>query len=790
MSEAAIPQPESAAAGQPTAPASTLPREAYERAAGLIAHDRAELVLHAGAEPHWIGAGDSFWYRVRTADGVEFRLVDVVRRSRVPAFDHELLARALAAASGRAVDPVELPFSTIALEGETVSFHAFGSMWTYSSVDDMCCTPPNPPPAQRLELLSPDHEWAVFLRGFDLWLRSPATGEEFALTEDGAADRSYARWPDSSVPIQLLDKSPFADPPPIALWSPDSRLVLTHVTDQRDVQSAHLVEAAPPCAGRPRLHSFRYAMPGERSALGEWIVIDVETRRVVEVEADPFPLLYESPISWKKAWWSADCRTVYWLDQPRDLRTLWLKSIDPGTGEVSTLIEESGATRVEPSSRMGDQPLVHVLSSGREALWYSQRDDWGHLYLYDLGTGEQVRQLTHGEFVVESIVHVDEAGRRVYLTVAGLDDADPYLRALVVVGLDDDEFTRLTDDRLDHVVVAPSHGRWFVDSASTVEVPPVTTVRDRQGRVALEVERADVSRLVAAGWAPPERVSTVAADGKTPLYGVLYKPHGFDPDDSYAVIDHSYPGPQQCRVLPSFNVQSLAYFQDAWAEPVAALGFVVLAMDGRGTPGRSKSFHDYSYRNLGDCALEDHVAALGQLAQSRPWMDLDRVGMFGHSGGGFAAARALMQYPDTYKVAVAVSGNHDNRINHALWAETYDGPYDPTDPASDGRLSSLDLVEGLAGQLLLIHGDMDENVLLGGTARLVDALVSADKDFDMLVVPGMDHGRFGATGYVTRRTWDYFVRHLLRLQPPTYHVPEAGATVDDIERRLRVAFDR
>jgi dipeptidyl-peptidase-4 len=784
------PEREGARASQLAFPAPTLSPEAYGRAAGLIAHHREELALHAGAEPHWIGAGDAFWYRVRTADGVEFRVVDVKRGTRKPAFDHQRLGSALANASGRTVDAAALPFATIDLEGKRISFRAFGSTWVYDAVDDTCRTPPHAPPTDRLELRSPDREWAVFLRGFDLWLRSTRTGEEFALTEDGTADRSYARWPDSSVPVQLLDKSPFEEPPPIALWSPDSRFLLTHLTDQRGVQSAHLVESAPPGGGRPRLHSFRYAMPGEHLPAGEWIVIDVEKRLVVDVNAAPFPLQFESPISWKKVWWSTDARTVYWLDQPRDLRTLWLKSIDSETGEVSTLITETGETRVEASSRMGTPPLVHVLDGGREALWFSQRDDWGHLYLYDLRTGDPVRQLTRGEFVVESIVHVDETDRRAYLTVGGLDESDPYLRSLVVVGLDDGEFTELTPDRLDHVAVAPSHGRWFVDSASTVETPPVTTVRDRQGRVILEVERADVSRLVAAGWSPPERVSTIAADGETALYGVLYKPFGFDRDASYAVIDHSYPGPQQCRVPPSFNLVPSSYFQDGWSEPAAALGFVVLAIDGRGNPGRSKSFHDYSYRNLGDCALEDHVAALHQLAESRPWMDLDRVGIFGHSGGAFATARALMKYPETFKVGVAVSGNHDNRINHALWAETYDGPYDPTDPDSDDRLSSLSLVEGLAGQLLLIHGDMDENVLLGGTSRLVGALIAANRDFDMLVVPGMDHGKFGPTSYVTRRTWDYFVRHLLGRQPPRYHVPEVGTTADEIAERFRAAYDR
>jgi dipeptidyl aminopeptidase/acylaminoacyl peptidase len=553
-----------------------------------------------------------------------------------------------------------------------------------------------------------------------------------------------------------------SEPPVLVVWSPDSNRILTHRLDQRGVARMPLVEAVPPDDGRPRSHSYRYPMPGEIRPCGQWLIFDVRSRTAVPARAEPFLFTHNSPIPAGAAWWSADSTTAYYLDQPRDLRTLCLKAVDAATGEVRTLIEEHGDTRVEATQDSSQKPMVCVLPSGNEALWHSQRDGWGHLYVYDLSLGRLLAQLTEGAFAVQEIMHVDETDA--YLVVSGLVPANPYHRSVVRVDLDGGGMTRLTDDDLDHVVNAPPHGRWFVDSASAVDTPPVITVRGRDGAVLVELERADISLLLDAGWRAPEPIRTVAADGETPVYGVLYKPYGFDPGRKYPVVDHPYPGPQTRRVQHCFDPGWYGYD----AEAVAALGFVVLAIDGRGTPGRDKAFHDHSYRNMGSGgALEDHVAALHQLAEARPWMDLDRVGIFGLSAGGFATARALLAYPDTYKVGVAEAGNHDNRYLTATWAETYDGPFDPD---AGARLSNTELAENLTGRLLLIHGELDEVVTPHLTMRLLDRLIAADKDFDLLIVPGAEHMFIGYQHYVTRRRWDYLVRHLLRKEPPEYRI--------------------
>jgi dipeptidyl aminopeptidase/acylaminoacyl peptidase len=409
---------------------------------------------------------------------------------------------------------------------------------------------------------------------------------------------------------------------------------------------------------------------------------------------------------------------------------------------------------------MNDPPIVRVLSD--EVLWYSQRDGWGHLYRYDLRTGELLGQVTSGEWAVRQILHVDEAERVVYFIASGLVDEDPYRRTVCRVGLDGSGFGKVTDDELDHVVTVQETMEYFVDSASTVDTPPVTTVRDRSGRVLVELERADITELTATGWTPPERFRVTAADGETDIYGVLYRPRGFDPARRYPVVDTLYPGPQVDRVSPSFEPGGMGLD----AEPLAALGFVVVAMDGRGTPGRSKSFHDASYGHLADAGcLADHVAALQQLARTRPWMDLDRVGAFGHSGGGFAAVRAMLDFPEVYTAGVALSGPHDARYFNAGFVEAYDGA---DDPEAWARASNVDLADRLAGRLLLIHGEMDDQVHPDHTLRLADRLVAADKDFELLIAPGAEHTFIDRMAYVRKRCWDFLVRELMGTQPPAY----------------------
>ncbi|MFF4324158.1 DPP IV N-terminal domain-containing protein [Streptomyces sp. NPDC001568] len=720
-----------------------------------------ELVVGDKVRPQWIAGGTRFRYAVSNGVGRRFVRVDPAAGTREPAFDHARLATALATASGQEVDPEALPFPGYEAAGDAVEFGAFGAYWRCRLDDYVCERAEFTPAGNPLEVLSPDGKVAVSRREGDLWARSLSDDREWELTTDGEPDHGYGAGPQSTGNSTLLRKIGLPHLPPAILWSPDSTKVLAHRTDERDVRRTHLVEAAPADGSAPLLHTQRYAYPGDENLpRAELVVLDVAAGTVVRARAEPLLMPNVSPILTKWAWWAPDGSAVYYLDRPRDLRTLTLYRLDPVTGEVTTVLGESGGTRVDPNQWLYEPPIVRVLAD--EVLWYSQRDGWGHLYRYDLRTGALLGQVTSGSWGVRQILRVDEAERVVYFTAAGLIEEDPYRRTVCRVGLDGSGFARVTDDALDHVVTVPDHQEYFLDSASTVDTPPVSRVRDWAGRVLVELERADIGKLTATGWTAPERFRVKAADGVTDLYGVLYRPRGFDPSLRYPVVDNLYPGPQVNRVAPCFDPGGTGLD----AEPLAALGFVVVALDGRGTPGRSKAFHDASYGRLADAGgLADHVAALRQLAGTRPWMDLDRVGAFGHSGGGFAAARAMLDFPDLYKAAVALSGSHDARFFNPGFVETYDGA---ANPEAWARTSNVDLADRLTGTLLLVHGELDDQVHPSHTLRLADRLLAADKDFELLIVPGAEHTFIDCLAHVRTRAWDFLVRTLMGTQPPAY----------------------
>lgn len=720
-----------------------------------------ELVVGDKVRPQYIDGGARFWYSVSNGTGRRFVLVDPAAGTREPAFDHARLAATLADATGQQVDPEALPFLGIDLTGNAVEFFAFGAYWR-CRFDDYTCGPADfSPPGSPLEVTSPDGKVAVYRRGHDLWARSLSDGREWALTTDGAPGHQYGTGPDSTANTVLMRKVGLPYLPPALAWSPDSTKVLAHRTDERAVRQTHLTQARPADGGAPAVHTQRYAYAGDEAMpLAKLVVLDVAAGTVVRAQAEPLLMPQMSPISTRWAWWAQDGSAVYYLARPRDLRTLSLHRMDPATGEVTTVLSESGETRVEPNQWLYEQPIVRVLAD--EVLWYSQRDGWGHLYRYDLRTGELLGQVTSGQWAVRRILRVDEAERAVYFIASGLVEKDPYRRTVCRVGLDGSGFARLTDDESDHVVTVPDGQGYFLDSASTVDTPPVTSLRDWTGRVLVELERADITKLSAIGWTAPERFRVKAADGVTDIYGVLYRPHGFDPAQRYAVVDNVYPGPQVNRVDPCFDAGGMGMD----AEPLAALGFVVMALDGRGTPGRSKAFHDASYGRLADAgSLADHVAALRQLAETRPWMDLDRVGVLGHSGGGFAAARAMLDFPEVFKVGVALSGSHDAPHFNLGFVETYDGA---DNAEAWARTSNVDLADRLAGKLLLVHGEMDDQVHPIHTLRLADRLVAADKDFELLIVPGAEHTLIDHLAYVRKRSWDFLVRELMGVQPPAY----------------------
>jgi dipeptidyl-peptidase-4 len=396
-------------------------------------------------------------------------------------------------------------------------------------------------------------------------------------------------------------------------------------------------------------------------------------------------------------------------------------------------------------------------------IWFSERDNWGHLYLHDSSNGKLKSQITTGDWVVTEIERVDEKARIVYFLATGREkDRNPYFRHLYRVDLNGKNLILLTPEDGNHVVALSPSGQFFTDTYSRPDAPPVTVLRDLSGKLLATVEKADITRLQASGWQPPVPFTVKARDGMTDLYGLMYKPTHFDPSKKYPVINHIYPGPQGGSVGPASFAAARGDSQS-----LAELGFIVVEIDGMGNPLRSKKFHDAYFGNLGDNTLPDQITGMKQLARKYPWIDLDRAGIWGHSGGGYATADAMFRYPDFFKVGISESGNHDNREYEDDWGERYQGLLERK---ADGTTNYDDqanqnIAKNLKGHLLLMHGTLDDNVPPYNTLLVVNELIKANKDFDLLLLPNRRHGYAGEP-YVVRRRWDYFVRYLMGAEPP------------------------
>ncbi len=766
--------------------AADLDRSVYERAAQFLPANQESLVLTAALRPHWrTGASERFTYRRELGDGrAEFVEVDAASGRRRAAFDHARVAAGLTAAGVQNVAPERLPFRDYDEAGPTgIRFAAGGQDWECRT-DVAQCRGTTPPAANPSIVASPDGRLLAFVRDSNLWIRAVDGSGEFALTTDGLAHFAYGATPEANI---LTAPQRLAGRPvrPAVLWSPDSTRLFVQKLDERAVREVTLVQSVPGGAEhRAQAHTWRYAMPNDSAIpLAESWVFDVRGRSGRRLAIDPVATVFQTSVESREAWWSPDSRRLNLLVRSRYYRTMALYAVDAATGTARRVVEESGRTFLEPAA-LGERPMVYVLRNG-EVLWFSERDGHGHLYVYDDASGALKRRLTSGSWSVRNVLAVDEGRGLVYVAGAGREDGtDPYYRSVFRVELRSGRRTVLTPEDADHGVLSSqaeglaipprelvrdpdaSEGfspsmRYFVDTYARTDLPARTVLRRADGARVAELEQADVSRLAALGVTAPERFSVLAADGKTRIYGNLLRPAHFDPAARYPVLDSIYPGPQHRRATPSFVT---AVFDPMNAQAYAELGFVVMTLDGRGTPGRSKAFLDQSYGRLGEAGnLEDHVAAIRELGRRYPYLDLEQVGIFGTSGGGYAALHALLRYPDFFKAAVADAGNHDQRGYLAVWGETYNGPDDGQNYLA---ASNAPLAGNLRGHLLLIHGGMDFNVLPDHTMQVVDALIEHNRDFELLIVPQAAHTTMLAPGYALRRSWDFFVRHLLGTNPP------------------------
>ncbi len=739
----------------------TLTDNDYAHAETLLGYGTAPLIDHDLGRPSWI-SGDRFWYRVLTAQGSEFILVSPAKGTRAPAFDQAKLAAGLAVATGQAVDANHLPFGTFSYsdDGKSISFRAAGKPWicdlqTYAVTADAAQAGMAMERRGGSEEVSPDGKMAAYIKDYNLWVRDIVSGKETQLTTDGVKDFGYAT---DNAGWKHSDRA-------ILAWSPDSKKIATFQQDQRNVGDMYLVTTK---VGHPELRAWKYPLPGDKDiAMIQRVIIDVDIPKVIRLQIPPDA--HRGTLSddissgggFDDVDWSADGSQLAFVSTSRDHKDEKFRIADAATGAVREVFEEKVATQYESGRSAIDW---RFLPKSNEIIWYSERDNWGHLYLYDATTGQVKNQITKGEWVVSRLYKVDEKKRILYFSVAGREPENPYFDQLYKVNFDGSHLEALTPEAGNHTVSFSPSEDYFVDAWSKPDVAPVSVLRNLQGKVVVALEKTDISRLAATGWKPPIPFSVKAHDGVTEIYGLLFTPEKLDPNRKYPIVDYIYPGPQGGSV-GSWSFAASRGDNQALAE----LGFVVVEIEGTSNPYRSKSFHDMSYGNMAENTLPDQVGGIRQLAQRYGYIDTTRVGIWGHSGGGFATAGAMFRYPDFFKVGISESGNHDNRNYEDDWGERYDGLAANSDYETQANET---WAKNLKGKLMLAHGLMDDNVPPSNTMLVIDALEKAGKDYDLVVFPNSPHGYGQFSPYMMRRRWDYFVTNLAGMTPPHEYQPK------------------
>ena len=616
------------------------------------------------------------------------------------------------------------------------------------------------------EFLSPDGNLAAYINDFNLWIRNTKTDVRTQLTFDGIKDYGYATnnagWIQSKGPVLK--------------WSPKSDKIATFRQDAREVGEMYLTTTN---VGHPKLQAWKYALPGDKKIFEiERLIIDVKSKKIIKLKMknDFQRSTTTDHIAGRggellDAQWSEDSSKLAFISSSRDHKEAHLQIADSKTGNVRSVFKENVKTYYESGVRAENW---RVLFDSDEFIWYSEKNDWGHIYLYDLNTKKLKNRITSGNWLVRKVMHVDYDKREIIFTAGGKEKGNPYHVYLYKVNFNGDNLICLTPETGSHSINPSPNWDYFVTTYSTTKIAPKSILKDREGKTLLQLSSSNSDDLKSNGWQEPLEFNVKARDDKTDLYGLMYIPSFYDKNDKYPVLNYIYPGPQSGSVG---NYSFMIARRDFQA--LAELGFIVVALDAMGTPGRSKSFHDAYYGNMGDNGLPDNIKAIEQLSRKYSGMDLSRVGIWGHSGGGFASTAALLRYSDFYDVAVSSSGNHDNRNYEADWGEKWHGLLEPLNIDSKDNSSEYDVkktnydiqanqlfVENLKGKLLIAHGMLDDNVPPSNTMLVVDELIKANKDFDLILFPNKRHGYGDMSNYMMRRKWDYFVKHLKGLEPP------------------------
>ncbi len=712
-------------------------------------------VYKARIEPHWFADNAKFWYRnILEHDAKEFLVVDAAKARRAAAFDHDRLAEAFSSAVGKEYDGDQLPFNDIEFssDGVVVRFTVDGQRWACNIDSYRCFEAEGGDRASDGKTAdgssqdrvgrrgrfagprsrggrggrSPDGEWRAFVRDNNVFVRAAADdAKDVQLTEDGEENNRY----------DMLQ------------WSPDSKKLVGFRVEPGDRKEVYLLESSPRVGGRARMHARPYALPGDEFTKYELNVFNVAEGKQIECDVDRLEMEWGRP-------------EVHWRDRgshftyekvDRGHQRFRLIDVDAATGEARTLIDDQTETFIWTAHTENvNLPLITWLEHSDEAIYASERDGWRHLYLVDVKGDGIKKQITSGKYVVRGVSYIDEANRQIWFDASGKNaDQDPYFIHHYRINFDGSGLVALTEADGNHAVQFSPDRKYLIDSYSRVDRAPVHELRRASdGSMVCKLEEADIEEAKENGWQAPEVFVAKGRDNRTDIWGIICRPKDFDPNKKYPIIEQIYAGPQGSFVPKTFSGSNRF-------SSLTDLGFIVVQIDGMGTANRSKAFHDVCWHNLKDAGFPDRIRWIKTAAKKFPYMDLDRIGVYGGSAGGQNACAAVLFHPEFYQVAVAGCGCHDNRMDKASWNEQWMGY--PVGPQY-AECSNIDNANRLRGKLMLILGEMDNNVPVESTFRLCDALIKADKDFEFVFIPGAGHGLGGAYG--GRRMNDFFVKHL------------------------------
>ncbi len=720
--------------------------ETYKRAAYFLTDPLQKQVYHLEVIPAWIEGSKGFVHGTFTKEGKRFFQTNTTTFETTEAFDHEVFAKLLQEKTGEDIDPSNIPIERVSLtNGKTVTFLWKNQNWTWNKENNSLNAIPVTE-RNEMESFSPDRKWKAFSRNYNLFIKNLTTGEEVQLSHDGKKDFEYASywgWSDMIYGENGERPAHF-----MVNWSPDSKKIFTQIVDLRIAEKMYLLDWSKDEKFRPELLSYYRGSPGD-STVVKYIPVVFDLEKKTEKKLPELSSPHFIGINLR---WSDDSNMLSGFHIQRGYKEYHLIEVDSNDGKIRKIISESSPTHVNRDN------IFRRLKNGQFIL-SSEKSGWNHLYLFDWNTGNEVNPITSGDFVVNKLSHFDEEKGIIYFEAAGKEPGrNPYFNHLYRVNLDGSNLQLLTPENAYHELYISPDGKLAVDNYSTVNQPTQSILIElATGKHLQKISEADISNLLKRGYKSPVPFTAIAKDQKTEIQGVYFVPTTFNTKKKYPIIDYTYSGPHTSTTPKTFKAGLFGHQQ-----PMAELGFIVVTVDGLGGFGRSKAFSDASYRNLGD-GTTDHVLAITQLASKNTFLDISKVGIFGHSAGGYDAGRAMLLHPDFYKVGVASAGDHDFRMEKAWWPEMYMGY-----PVGDfyHEQSNITNAANLKGHLLLAHGGIDENVNPSATFKLAENLIKAGKDFDLFIWPSRDHSFGRPPGdYFTKKRWDYFIEHLMGEKP-------------------------